>query len=285
MSAAHADRVISVLDGPECKVREFGTGETVCILIHGFGEGSYVWDGFIPSIADHVMVLAIDLRGHGDSGWDAQGRYDLGSYLRDCQALIASVPQRRLILVGHSLGADVAIHLASNFPDRTVGLGVIDFGPEIQPEARALVRADFAASLRDYASEDEYVSWLEDRRALPALELLRYFATRALRQDPGGAFRLKCDPALLASEEDWNSIATSGLWRTLRTIGCPALVVRGAGSAVLSRDVAERMAATLRNGTVRVVPAAGHSVMADNPADFAAIVRPAIIGWASAPSG
>mgnify|MGYP001193556140 CR=1 FL=1 len=51
-------------------------------------------------------------------------------------------------------------------------------------------------------------------------------------------------------------------------VQCPAMVVRGAGSIVLSQDTAEKMAARLPNGSLDVVPNPGHLVPGDNPTGF-----------------
>jgi esterase len=61
------------------------------------------------------------------------------------------------------------------------------------------------------------------------------------------------------------------LWKIMRDIACPVLVIRGGGSAVLSRQAAERMAATLPNGRLMTV-SAGHAVMMDNPQEFNDVV-------------
>jgi pimeloyl-ACP methyl ester carboxylesterase len=57
----------------------------------------------------------------------------------------------------------------------------------------------------------------------------------------------------------------------------PALVVRGAGSALLSRDVAEQMIEIMPNARLETVPAAGHGVILDNPKGFEAAIRPFLI--------
>jgi pimeloyl-ACP methyl ester carboxylesterase len=64
------------------------------------------------------------------------------------------------------------------------------------------------------------------------------------------------------------------LWAAVGRIRCPTLLVRGAESAILTRDGAERFRRALAGSRVVEVPGAGHSVMGDNPAGFLAAVRP-----------
>ena len=91
---------------------------------------------------------------------------------------------------------------------------------------------------------------------------------------------LKMDPTLRsgfarpetpeqAAERERRMIAEQ--WEALARISCPTLVVRGAASDVFAPETADRMVdEVLQEGTLAVVPQAGHSVMTDNPEGFAA---------------
>jgi pimeloyl-ACP methyl ester carboxylesterase len=66
-------------------------------------------------------------------------------------------------------------------------------------------------------------------------------------------------------EREW----TAAQWEALARIDCPTLVVRGAASDILSPEIADRMVdEVLKQGSLAVVPQAGHSVMTDNPEGF-----------------
>ena len=65
------------------------------LLIHGLGGHWANWEPVIDQFAEDWHVYAIDLRGHGDSGWDAGGRYDFASLVRDVEAVTAA-PRRTL---------------------------------------------------------------------------------------------------------------------------------------------------------------------------------------------
>jgi pimeloyl-ACP methyl ester carboxylesterase len=66
----------------------------------------------------------------------------------------------------------------------------------------------------------------------------------------------------------------AGISKLLGAIRCPALVVRGAGSAIFPRFSAQRMLRQLRRGSLKEVAMAGHGVMVDNPAGFTLALRP-----------
>lgn len=256
-------------------VRRAGQGRHACLMIHGFGEGGYVWDSLLPTIASHYDAIALDLRGHGDSEWDAKVRYDVPTHIKDVVQVVRALDLQRLVLVGHSMGGEIAIHVAAECADRVAGLVIVDFGPSLNPEGLAMVRAEVEAADRVYASVEDYASWLSARRPLIAKDILVSLARRALRPRPGEGFRLKLDPAITRSPCRKSTAASDDdLWSLLSHMLWPVLVVRGAGSAVLSRNVAERMIEIMPYARLETVPAAGHGVILDNPKGFAAAIRP-----------
>jgi len=257
------------------RLRRAGGGRHSCLMIHGFGEGGYVWDRVLPAIASHYDAIALDLRGHGDSEWDAKARYDVQAHVEDVVHVIRMLDLHRLVLVGHSMGGEIAIHVAAECADRIAGLVIVDFGPSLNPEGLAMVRAEVEAANRVYSSVEEYASWLSARRPLIAKDILLSLAKCALRPHPDEGFRLKLDPAITRSQcRKSNATSDADLWSLLSRMEWPALVVRGAGSALLSRDVAEQMIEIMPNARLETVPAAGHGVILDNPKGFEAAIRP-----------
>jgi pimeloyl-ACP methyl ester carboxylesterase len=266
--------VTSAADGVRLRVREWGAGCDACVLIHGFGEGGYVWNRFAPSIARLFRTLAVDLRGHGESSWDPTGRYCVERHVADVLDVIEVLRLKRFVMIGHSLGGDIAIRITAARPRTVIGLVVVDFGPDPIPEGSARVRSDFNESMRTWDSLAEYVSWLQERRPLIDLGMIHDLASGALRATSDGGFRPKCDPAL--GKEDTFEDRTE-TWRLLEGILSPVLVVRGIGSAVLSDNIARQMSKVLRNGRMRIVDCAGHAVMSDNPNGFVEALSPFLL--------
>jgi pimeloyl-ACP methyl ester carboxylesterase len=268
----HSELTCRARDGELLNAKQWGSGTDACILIHGFGDGAYVWDRFSPSIAKLFKTLSVDLRGHGDSSWDPAGRYDADGHVDDVLDLINALEIRRFVLVGHSLGADVAIRIASMRPSSVIGVVIVDFGPELNQEGAERVRDDFNDGIRTWGTVGEYASWLQARRPLADLAMIEELARGALRAEPDFGFRLKCDPALANAYQAQQQ--AEELWEMLKRISSPVLVIRGIGSAVLPREVSDRMEKVLQNGTSRTISGAGHAVMSDNPEDFEKALSP-----------
>lgn len=103
-----------------------------CLLLHGFGDGGYVWEDTSAALADICSTAALDLRGHGDSGPSPFGIYDLDTNLRDVRAVIARLGLNRLIFAGHSFGGEIILRLAAQ--PATVAAIFVDMAPAVDIE-------------------------------------------------------------------------------------------------------------------------------------------------------
>ncbi len=251
--------------------RRWGAGYPKLLLIHGFGDGAFVWNAVAPALAASGGVLAIDLPGHGDSAHNATAEYRLSEYVADVHRILQSPDLRDMVLMGHSLGAEIAIEVTARA--RNVrGLVIVDSGPGLNEAAVAFMRERFVQQRWDYDDPEAHIEELKARLPLAAEQTLRGIAGDALKP-VGHRFALKCDRNLAASKL---SCSDDEKWALLREIRVPVLIVRGAGSAILPRSSAERMLVELPSSSLQTVPAAGHAVMLDNPSGFCAAVEPFI---------
>jgi pimeloyl-ACP methyl ester carboxylesterase len=96
------------------------------VLLHGLASNLTRWSEFVEqtSLTARWNVLRVDLRGHGDS--PTRGRIGLERWCGDLAAILDREAYSRAVLVGHSLGAQVALQFAARYPERTAGLILID---------------------------------------------------------------------------------------------------------------------------------------------------------------
>ena len=106
---------------PDVTIDYFAAGEgRPVVLVHGITESRRTWDPLIaPLIAADYRVVAVDLRGHGDSSKVAP--YDLGTMAADLGAVLAEEQVDDALLVGHSLGGAVVSAFAAGGPCRIQG--------------------------------------------------------------------------------------------------------------------------------------------------------------------
>lgn len=232
------------------------------VLVHGLGDCAWVWQGVAPALAQHRDVLAVDLRGHGHSPHVDPAGYEVTEMAADLSALIDALGLQRPILVGHSLGAAVAIQACAAAPQRYAGLALIDYATEVAPASIKLVRAALAMIHGTYANIADYVAMLRRRHVLANPKLLEAVAHGSLRPTEAGHLP-RFDLAVLDALCHGDDLATTN--EQLGRLALPVLVVRGALSWVVSRECAQQLVAACPSAELAVVPMAGHSVQIDNP--------------------
>lgn len=96
------------------------------VLLHGLASNMTRWSEFVEhtTLARSWDVIRVDLRGHGDS--PTRGAIGLQRWCDDLAALLAHEGHARAVLVGHSLGAQVALHFAARHARATRALALID---------------------------------------------------------------------------------------------------------------------------------------------------------------
>ncbi|MBW1685346.1 MAG: alpha/beta hydrolase [Deltaproteobacteria bacterium] len=272
-------RRVAGADGLDLHLLEWSDEGVALLLLHGFGNDAHIWDDFAPAVAPYYRTLALDHRGHGDSAWDTERRYDLETMVRDIEAVTEALETRRVVLIGHSLGGRIATFFAAAHPARMAGLVLVDIGPEVDARGVTRIRMETASSIDpSFGSVDEYARLLSLHYPAARPDAIMRMARHGLRRREDGRLVLKMDPILRgglvrsetpeqAAERERRAIAEQ--WQALARIPCPTLVVRGAASDIFAPDTADRMVdEVLQKGALALVPQAGHSVMTDNPDGF-----------------
>ena len=234
------------------------------LLLHGIGNYARYWDFFADAIAGRLRLIATDARGHGESG-PPPGDYAPQEFVADAVAVLDALAIERAVVVGHSMGGTHAIRLAAAHPDRVERLVVVDAGPEPLPEGAERVRRLSLERPERFANTDEALAYL--RRTSPGYTDEVYAnRLRWLFRDEDGGLAWRSSRDALASI--FTGARRNDLWDALRAIRCPALVVRGTRSNVLSADVAQRMVKTVADGRLIELDA-GHNVALDRPKELA----------------
>jgi pimeloyl-ACP methyl ester carboxylesterase len=136
---------------------EWSTEGVPMLLLHGFSNEAHIWDDFAPIVAPHYRTLALDHRGHGQSDWDPEGRYEIDALVADLETVTAALGIDRLVLVAHSLGGRVATLFAGRHPERMAGFVLVDIGPEVDLRGSLRIRQDVESNLQPvFDSTEEY---------------------------------------------------------------------------------------------------------------------------------
>src|SRR5262245_48308875 len=92
-------------------------GNKPLVLLHGISRVAHTFDHAAPHFASDHHVIAIDMRGHGDSDWDPRAAYLVEDYAKDVEALIDQLGMKSVVLWGASTGGRVAQVIAGARPD------------------------------------------------------------------------------------------------------------------------------------------------------------------------
>ncbi|MDP2701220.1 MAG: alpha/beta fold hydrolase, partial [Candidatus Rokubacteria bacterium] len=114
-------------NGLRLRLYEWGEpGRTPALLLHSLVAHSHWWDWTAPLLAERFSVAALDLRGHGGSGWSEPPAYRPADYAADIVAVLDALGWRSPLVIGHSLGGYVGAYLAARHPDRVGALVITD---------------------------------------------------------------------------------------------------------------------------------------------------------------
>jgi len=274
-------------DGYLLHVTEWAADGPLLVLLHGFGLQSRIWDDFVSRACNGWRVLAPDLRGHGDSDGSPTGEYHTRILANDAERLLDMLGSESCVLVGHSLGGRVAIHVAASRPERVHKLVLVEAGPKLERAAVEEVAQQVVSTPARFPSIEAYAHHLGRSYPLASAAAVRAMAEHGLRRAEDGTYVLKLDPALrsarriLSSGPEGHSTksSTDELRGLMHKIRCPTLVVRAHASSALTSNAAQQMVAEdLTDASITTVPRSGHAVIVDNPEGFAKALLPFLNG-------
>jgi len=244
------------------------------ILLHGFADHAHRWDTFSRAMQDAWRVLALDMRGHGESDWADD--YSRDKMVEDVAAWVETLGLERVAVVGHSMGARIGYLYAAQNPARVTRLVIVDNAPEINPRGIRRMR-DSVLSQEDFASPDELFRAARAANARPSDEDMWNRVRYGLKQRDDGRWVWRYDKELRSPTRPRVNRDPAQEWAVLPQIQCPTLLVYGDDSDMVSAEIMERMQRAISNSRVVVVKDSGHSVQTDNPAGFVMAVKPFLL--------
>ena len=235
--------------------KPFDPKHPAIVLIHGAGMDHTVWTLQARYFAHHGRsVLAVDLPGHGRSEGPAPASIE--GYATWIAALIDAAGAERAALVGHSMGALIALETAAREPRKVRVLALLGVAAKMPVHPGLLA----AAEVNDPAAFELVTSWgygksahLGGNRA-PGLWML------------GGGKRLleRSAPGVLANDfRACDAYKTSA--DAAARVACPTLFVLGAADRMTPPKAAAPLANAIRGAMTFVLPTAGQMMMIEEP--------------------
>ena len=259
---------------------ERATAPRTVVMLHGWMDVSASFQFVADALGDDWAVVAPDWRGYGQTDRAGADCYWFPDYLADLDRILDHISPGPALLVGHSMGGNVALLYAGIRPERVravinlEGFGLRETHASQAPGrfAQWLDELRSGATLRDYADAGEVAARLarNNRRLRP--ERAAFLAQHWARPRADGRWEVAGDPAhRVVNPTLYRLDEVLACWRR---IACPVLWVRAADTDVL-RHVAESRDAALREVERRrsviadceecVIDDAGHMLHHDQP--------------------
>jgi pimeloyl-ACP methyl ester carboxylesterase len=261
--------LLGPLDAPvNLYYEDTGKGSPL-LLIHGFGASTYTWRHIAPELAQTHRVIAVDLKGFGQSDKPFDSRYSVFDQAELLAELIEAKDLRNLTLVGHSFGGGIALMLALQSDERLNGrikklvlLDSIAYPQQIPVFFRLL--------------DVPLVSQLGVRMVPPSVQTrvaLRIAYLDDSKIDPEEVETYAAPPKTAAGKHaiihSARQIVPDGideLSERYKTIGLPTLIVWCDHDRIVPLEVGLKLRRTLPNSTLKLVEGCGHMPQEEQPA-------------------
>lgn len=256
-------RILHLSDGAPVRVLEAGDlGAPAALLLHGVGMRAEAWGPQIVALAAHYRVIAADLPGHGGSAALNLSAPDLPDYVAWAARLVQALGLGAVHVVGHSMGALIAMGLAIERPDLVRSAALLNAVHCRTPAARmaVLARADEIAA-GGGAIEAPLARWFDAQQS-------------ALRGQVAGWLSAVSPQGYAAAYRAFAHGDTVYAAR-IGEISAPLLVLTGDDDANSTPEMTRDMAALAPQG--RAVVIAGHRHMVNLTAPAA--VNAALVDW------
>lgn len=189
---------------PELNFHQYGpdTGPEI-LAIHGMTGHGARWGDLADNHLPQARVLAPDLIGHGRSPWTPP--WDIGAQVDGLKTLLDKHAHGPVLVVGHSYGCALAVHLAVKHPELVRGLVLLDPAIELDP-VDLLEVAELTAVHSDYTDAEEAKAekingaWADVPQALLDLEVEQHLET----MESG---RVKWRTSTAATVASWGELA------------------------------------------------------------------------------
>lgn len=243
--------------------RRFGApGRLPLLIAHGLSFFSWDWIEVAQALASDREVVAMDMRGFGDSSWSPAQDYAVPTMARDLVNLADHLDWPRLALFGHSMGGRSCAWCAAEYPGRISGLLLGDYTPDNAPAGSQRTARTLAGTPDAFASIEDAMRYYN----APAARRARF---EAYLERVDGGYRVKRDPYF--RDQFRRSIETGekprigvDLWDAIARVRCPLTVIRGTRSDLFGPESCARYR-DVHPAVALVEIDAGHNIGADNP--------------------
>ena len=229
-----------------------GESKRPMVMVHGIDRIARTFDHLATRFASRYRVLAVDMRGHGDSGWDPRGRYLVEDHLGDLEGVVRQLELRDLVLWGNSTGGRVVQVFAGQHPDLVSHVISEDVGPERPRQIADNYAKRVQQEQAGWTSQEELLLQLKKTNPRMSADVLEPYVKYGTRKRADDRVEWKRDPQLV------KGFVATDLWRFVRNIKSPILYIIGGRSNIVPAETQGELRKTLPNAQLITIPDVGH---------------------------
>lgn len=231
---------------------ESDTSKKSLVFIHGSGGDHTAWLNQYAQLKEKYNVAMIDLPGHGRS--EGNGESHVKDYCVWINKLLDALALNEPILVGHSLGAAIALQFAADHPEKIAGIVCLGGGMKMPVNPFML----------------EFLKTNPPEMPAEIVDLMCKFSLAKENRDELSPLLRKsiaqAKPDILYG--DLSACNELDLTREAEKISVPALIICGAGDKMIPPDFSRELVAKIRSSNLEIIAGAGHMVMLERPAEL-----------------
>jgi flavin reductase (DIM6/NTAB) family NADH-FMN oxidoreductase RutF/pimeloyl-ACP methyl ester carboxylesterase len=252
-------------DGLRLAFDAVGDPSAPCVLLlPGFGQTRAAWTKAAKALAAAGRyAVTVDPRGHGDSDWSAEHRYEFGDLVQDVVAIVKQLPSRPAI-VGAQMGGLAALAAIGENPGPIASaLVLVDAAPRMTRTGLDRATLLMTRDAHGFATTEEAAQALLEHTGGAETVVDLAEVKRHLRRADNGRFRWHVDPAYNGFEvgPEVRLAAQGRLSAAAAALDIPTLLVRGASSTKVDRQSVDEFRALVPHAEVAEIPGVGDVII------------------------
>ena len=214
-----------------------GAGKPI-LCVHGITANCRCWGVLADALAPDHRMIAMDLRGRGQSQKPSEG-YSLDYHIKDINCLLDDLSINRAVIMGHSLGAFIGLVFAAEYPDRVDRLILVDGGGDLSKEQMDNVFDGIKPALdrlgQVFPSSEDYLNKMKKAPYIhPWSQAIETYYRYEMEEVDGGV-RTNIDPTHIQEEaENIRKVDCAPFYHRIK---CKVLILRAPNGLLNQEDI------------------------------------------------